>query len=234
MPDCGRNTKTAGLCTTHYEQQRQGKPFTPIRVRGRRDPICTVEGCEKPHSSNGYCSGHSMRVRNGRPLDTPMRARIPEGSVCSVPQCGNPMLYHRGFCATHNKQWANGLVILPIRGTQPRVPCSVRHCPKDAPAWSKLCTGHRNKASNYGLSIERAIELWAIEECDSCGGTLTVAHIDHDHACCPGAGSCGKCVRGVLCPPCNQMLGMAKDDPEKLRLGAAYLERATAHLLLAA
>lgn len=28
-------------------------------------------------------------------------------------------------------------------------------------------------------------------------------HIEHDHACCGGAGSCGKCVRGLVCASCN-------------------------------
>jgi hypothetical protein len=28
-------------------------------------------------------------------------------------------------------------------------------------------------------------------------------HVDHDHRCCPGATSCGRCVRGVLCGSCN-------------------------------
>jgi Recombination endonuclease VII len=56
-------------------------------------------------------------------------------------------------------------------------------------------------------------------------GRLSRVHVDHDHSCCAGARSCGKCVRGILCVNCNAMLGRAKDDPERLRSGAEYLER---------
>lgn len=49
-------------------------------------------------------------------------------------------------------------------------------------------------------------------------------HVDHDHACCPGNYSCGKCVRGILCYSCNQGLGCAKDDIEILRAMVEYLE----------
>jgi recombination endonuclease VII len=31
--------------------------------------------------------------------------------------------------------------------------------------------------------------------------------VDHDHNCCPGKKTCGKCVRGLLCTPCNRNLG---------------------------
>jgi hypothetical protein len=51
-------------------------------------------------------------------------------------------------------------------------------------------------------------------QCAACGITLEDYQaqgrygvqrfdIDHDHACCPGAFSCGRCIRGLICRPCN-------------------------------
>lgn len=48
--------------------------------------------------------------------------------------------------------------------------------------------------------------------------------VDHDHACCPGDTSCGKCVRGLLCIMDNQTLGRLGDDLERIRKLAEYLE----------
>jgi hypothetical protein len=40
---------------------------------------------------------------------------------------------------------------------------------------------------------------------------------DHDHQCCPGRFSCGRCVRGLLCQACNMRAGLAGDHPEPAR-----------------
>lgn len=50
-------------------------------------------------------------------------------------------------------------------------------------------------------------------------------HVDHDHACCSGSKTCGKCVRGLLCDGCNHMIGKAHDDVSLLRAAANYLEK---------
>ena len=58
----------------------------------------------------------------------------------------------------------------------------------------------------------------------SSSGRQKRLHVDHDHACCSGKKSCGKCVRGVLCSSCNTALGLLKDSPELLRKSANYIE----------
>jgi Recombination endonuclease VII len=47
--------------------------------------------------------------------------------------------------------------------------------------------------------------------------------IDHDHACCAGKRSCGKCVRGIICPRHNTGLGAFRDNPDELQDAALYV-----------
>ena len=48
--------------------------------------------------------------------------------------------------------------------------------------------------------------------------------LDHDHACCPGKTSCGKCIRGILCQGCNTALGAVRDSIDCLKTMVCYLE----------
>lgn len=49
--------------------------------------------------------------------------------------------------------------------------------------------------------------------------------VDHDHECCPGRKSCGKCIRGLLCYNCNHAIGLLKDSKKYLNRAIEYLER---------
>lgn len=49
--------------------------------------------------------------------------------------------------------------------------------------------------------------------------------VDHDHSCCPGKRTCGKCVRGLLCHNHNRALGLFHDNVVELTLAVAYLNR---------
>lgn len=89
-----------------------------------------------------------------------------------------------------------------------------------------------HRIRTFGVSPERFVEMWAEQEglCANpgCDTPLTTGtggcSIDHDHACCPGPKSCGRCVRGLLCGACNKAAGLLRDDPERALGLAAYIE----------
>ncbi len=53
-------------------------------------------------------------------------------------------------------------------------------------------------------------------------------HVDHDHNCCNGTTTCGKCVRGIICPGCNMTVdkyenGLLRNDNPKMEMIKKYL-----------
>lgn len=114
--------------------------------------------------------------------------------------------------------------------------------------WCKACvcrkTGERSAARSkerialglrgqrkgqHGMSDAEFLAFVGEGVCDACGETSPKGqrpwHVDHDHACCPGQTSCGKCVRGLLCRNCNVALGMLGDNKERVRLLLDYANR---------
>lgn len=91
----------------------------------------------------------------------------------------------------------------------------------------KVCTGLLHK---FRITRRTYNELLAAQDgkCKICGTEDPgdrLFSVDHDHSCCPkDRMTCGKCIRGLLCPTCNTMLGMAKDRADVLRAAATYLE----------
>lgn len=104
-----------------------------------------------------------------------------------------------------------------------------------------LPLGHRRDKDlkqRFGIGVEEVLEL--LKKQDGCGichraepGTVRWWHVDHDHACCAGKKSCGKCVRGILCHRCNMLLGQAQDNTTTLNSAIEYLQRRDAHASLA-
>jgi hypothetical protein len=82
----------------------------------------------------------------------------------------------------------------------------------------------------YGITLEDKEAMLAAQggKCLICGGTESRGKgwaVDHDHSCCPGTKTCGKCIRGILCSTCNNGLGCARDNVEILRRMILYLEQ---------
>ena len=72
-------------------------------------------------------------------------------------------------------------------------------------------TEHR-KALRYGITVE-ALAMILDAGCYAPGcKSRKRLNIDHDHSCCAGRTSCGKCVRGALCQRHNMFLGAIEND----------------------
>jgi Recombination endonuclease VII len=105
-------------------------------------------------------------------------------------------------------------------------------------SWCKSCRGTerqviRNSAdtrrehlrNKFGITPEQ-YEAKLAEQgggCAICGSPpkKIALHVDHDHSCCPGKYTCGKCLRGILCWPCNVFIG---------KLEGVFGAKATAYL----
>ena len=64
----------------------------------------------------------------------------------------------------------------------------------------------RYRRRTYHYTPELEARYQAARICDFCDNPFndSVIHQDHDHECCAGAASCGKCLRGLLHGFCNQ------------------------------
>jgi hypothetical protein len=70
----------------------------------------------------------------------------------------------------------------------------------------------KNRKHLYGLTQEQYLKKlisqnWACDICHDPFDEDSGPYIDHDHECCPGIRSCGKCLRSFLCRTCNTQVG---------------------------
>jgi hypothetical protein len=184
---------------------------------------CEFAGCDKPLLRAGLCSAHDAQRRRGIEL-RPLLVRVPSFGPCLADECDSERK-GRGYCAMHYQQLMRGEELVP-KGH--RYPCPVAWCSSTMGRNAKACRAHTPRLRQFGITAGALSDMFARQ-----GGACAIClspesgwsdwHIDHDHGCCPGAGSCGECVRGLLCGRCNIMLGHAKDDPDLLASAITYL-----------
>jgi hypothetical protein len=96
---------------------------------------------------------------------------------------------------------------------------------------------------NHSMTMEQytALRLAQADRCGACKEPLRFEEsravtVDHDPRCCQyqklGAGrtkgvpiSCGKCVRALLCGPCNRAVGFLERYPQRIHMWIDYVRR---------
>ena len=141
-----------------------------------------------------------------------------ETKVCTV--CGKALPLHRFSWSTAERRWRRGDCKSCVAG-------KARERQAADPDYR---TKHRfhTIASQYKVRKPQWEQMYQEQDgkCLICSNPIDAfSPIDHDHSCCAGAGSCGSCVRGILCSQCNTGLANFRDRPELLEAAAAYLRR---------
>ena len=193
-----------GYCHGHYKQVLKGRPLTELQVR-RKGALCSFEGCTKPHDGHGFCMGHNRQRREEQEL-RPLRQYLKEDGTSGDFQLCRSCHEVKILSEFHNDvKQKKGVSI---------------HC--------KDCTRLKDKMRMFNLVKEDITKIIQNQngECPICGDQLGKSFaVDHDHSCCPGEKSCGKCVRGFLHRNCNSGIGLLRDDADICERAASYLRK---------
>lgn len=213
VPGCGRVRRARGFCGGHYQRWAHGQETVSLLTTPYKPPSkCKVEDCQRSVRSEGLCAFHYLRKWQGKPLGDPFRATARRGERSRRDKQG------RKQCAECNL-WldVSNFAIQPRSGDGLRARC-------------RDCNRSVRLKNSYGLSLAEFNALLAKQ-----GGVCAICRnlaprgrwcVDHDHTCCSAQQTtCGACVRGILCDPCNNGLGRFRDDPDLLEAAVSYLRR---------
>jgi hypothetical protein len=154
------------------------------------------------------------------------------GSAPCAPGCA---------CKRHSYQPARGIQ----KKCEPGCECRRHTAPKEHGPCKDGCTCGRHRGREFiarnqrrvlramrtfNLTYEQLTDMFSRQasRCYACGAEISrdVFTVDHDHGCCPGRSSCGKCVIGLACNRCNMGFGCFNDDPVlMMRAASARAQR---------
>lgn len=249
---CGLPTRTHGWCNSHYQRwYRTGD--AEYKAPPRVIAACSEEGCDRPVSGRGWCRSHYARWWRGTKHGQAVRRKhVAQKKSCSFDGCTGSA-GRDGLCQAHGKQHKKGKSLAPLqRRTDPtardeegRKLCGTcrlwlpeRNFTRSvsrADGFAALCSQcntSKRLQRKFGITLDHYEHLLAQQEggCAVCGKSEKDngrrLAVDHDHACCPGQFTCGRCLRGLLCSSCNLHLGAIGDSIKHIESMAAYLRSA--------
>lgn len=196
------------------------------KTAGRK---CGFDGCGRVSGGATYCARHRSQMLSGQEL-----TQIPDrlstsgpGTECLISDCVKEA-HARGMCQSHYSLWRSGRPVTSLNH-----PVACEGCGKELfrsdrrQIYCGQCRRVSIKMRSYGLTARDWYRLLQdqMNACAICG-SVEPLHIDHDHECCSGIRSCGKCVRGLLCHSCNIGLGQFRDDSRIIASALSYLQGA--------
>lgn len=200
-------------------------------MKDQPPPPCVEEDCKAAAHSRGMCASHYGYWWRAN------RDDLVATAVCE--ECGAGVALRaagrmRKFCSRRCSETS--------KSRRYRQQATCPSCKGEKPTSRWLCVSCtkrktlQRRMALYGLTLERAEQMLSEQDgrCVICTVAITfdTLHVDHDHKCCdngdyPGgkwyAASCGKCVRGFLCPGCNVALGSFRDDADRMEAAARYI-----------
>lgn len=162
--------KDGALCHPHYQQAYRGKDPEAYRIPEDHPalarPACSVEGCELPRQSHGFCARHRRAAQEGSiQTDIPIK-KLP---VCEAPGCEKVSKWGK-LCGLHQSRQARyGSFDLP--GSS-KIRCADPECDRVVKDRDH-CFYHLRQFDRYGFTWsgpmpKDRIQQWKDENLGTC------------------------------------------------------------------